>query len=82
MELPAYTTDNDVILKLQGWGVSAALPIKRRMWPGTNIADGTRFLKVKFNDLVRSLPYSTKFSTATGPQYFRVIHDRQEKVPR
>ena len=56
MELPAYTTDNDVILKLQGWGVSAASPIKRRMWPGTNIADGTRFLKVKFNDLVRSLP--------------------------
>ena len=56
LELPAYTTDNDVILKLQGWGVSAASPIKRRMWPGTNIADGTRFLKVKFNDLVRSLP--------------------------
>ena len=82
LELPAYTTDNDVILKLQGWGVSAASPIKRRMWPGTNIADGTRFLKVKFNDLVRSLPYSTKFSTATGPQYFRVIHDRQEKVCR
>ena len=82
LELPAYTTDKDVILKLQGWGVSAASPIKRRMWPGTNIADGTRFLKVKFNDLVRSLPYSTKFSTATGPQYFRVIHDRQEKVCR
>ncbi|XP_030230328.1 uncharacterized protein LOC115556985 isoform X1 [Gadus morhua] len=82
LELPAYTTDNDVILKLQGWGVSVASPIKRRMWPGTNIADGTRFLKVKFNDLVRSLPYSTKFSTATGPQYFRVIHDRQEKVCR
>jgi hypothetical protein len=82
LELPAYTADSDVILKLHGWGVSAASPIKRRMWPGTNIADGTRFLKVKFNDLVRSLPYSTKFNTATGPQYFRVIHDRQEKVCR
>ena len=79
LELPAYTTDNDIILKLQGWGAS---PIKRRMWPGTKIADGTRFLRVKFNDIVRSLPYSTKFSTATGPQYFRVIHDKQEKVCR
>jgi hypothetical protein len=80
LELPAYTSDRDIIRKLQGWGVSAVSPIKRRMWAGTKIADGTRFLKVKFNDLVRSLPYSTKFNTATGPKYFRVIHDKQEKV--
>ena len=41
-------------------------PIKRRMWPGTDIADGTRFLKVKFTETVKSLPYSTKFDTLEG----------------
>lgn len=46
------------------------------------MADGTRFVKVKFTDEVQSLPYSTKFNTATGQQYFRVIHDRQVKVCR
>lgn len=50
------------------------------MWPGTDIADGTRILKVKFNDVVKSLPYSTKFETLGGTEHFRVIHDRQVKV--
>ena len=39
------------------------------MWPGTNIADGTRFLKVQFNDSVQSLPYSAKFKTALGMEF-------------
>lgn len=47
----------------------------RRMWPGTNIADRTRFFKVRFNKQVQSLPYSTKFNTHNGAEYFRVIHD-------
>lgn len=72
--------DEDIIQKLTDWGVSPASPIKRRMWPGSRILDGTRFLKVKFNDKVQSLPYSTKFSTAVGTDLFRVIHDRQVKV--
>lgn len=42
------------------WGVKALSPIKRHMLPGTDIADGTRFLKVKFTDTVKSLPYSMK----------------------
>lgn len=52
------------------------------MWPETDIADGTRFLKVKFNNVVKSLPYSTKFETLSGTEHFRVIHDRQVKVCR
>lgn len=82
MGLPAYITDDEITDKLNFWGVKAVTQIKRRMWPGTDIADGTRFVKVKFNDTVQSLPYSTKFDTALGPEYFRVIHDRQVKVCR
>ena len=56
--------------------------VRRRMWPGTQIADGTRLVRVKFNNTVQSLPYSTKFDMVTGPEYFGVIHDRQVRVCR
>uniref|UniRef100_A0A8D3EEX0 CCHC-type domain-containing protein n=1 Tax=Scophthalmus maximus TaxID=52904 RepID=A0A8D3EEX0_SCOMX len=82
MGLPAYIEDTDITQKIISWGVKPVSQIKRRMWPGTDVADGTRFLKVKFTEQVRSLPYSTKFNTVGGPEYFRVIHDRQEKVCR
>ncbi|CAJ1079158.1 hypothetical protein JOB18_019515%2C partial [Xyrichtys novacula] len=82
LNLPAYIPDADIQNKLQMWGVSAVSPIKRRMWPGTNIADGTRYCKVKFTKDIQSLPYSAKFNTATGAEFFRVIHDRQVKVCR
>lgn len=80
--LPAYITDEEILQKLHGWNVLAVSPIKRRMWPGTKIADGTRFVKVKFTNTVQSLPYSARFNTAMGPQYFRVIHDKQVRVCR
>ena len=82
LNLPAYVDDEEILMKLSGWGVQAVSPIRRRMWPGTRIADGTRFMKVKFNERVQSLPYSTKFNTALGAEYFRVIHDKQVKVCR
>lgn len=80
--LPTYIQDEEILNKLTEWGVKAVSKVKRRMWPGTDIADGTRFLKVKFNDVVKSLPYSTKFETLGGTEHFRVIHDRQVKVCR
>ncbi len=80
--LPTYIQDEEILRKLVEWGVTAVSRIKRRMWPGTDIADGTRFLKVKFTDTVKSLPYSTKFETVGGVEHFRVIHDRQVKVCR
>lgn len=82
LNLPAYITDEEILERLDVWGVKAVTPIKRRLWPGTDIADGTRFVKVKFNETVQSLPYSTKFMTATGPEYFRVVHNNQIKVCR
>lgn len=82
LNLPTYIVDRVILLKLAEWGVKAISPIKRRMWPGTDVADGTRFLKVRFTETVKSLPYSTKFETLVGGEYFRVIHDGQRKVCR
>lgn len=82
LNLPVYITDVEIRDKFEGWGVTTVSTIRRRMWPGTKIADGTRFVKVKFTDKVQSLPYSARFTTATGQEYFHVIHDRQVRVCR
>lgn len=73
MNLPVYITDGVIMGKLRSWGVAAVTDIRRRVWPGTEIVDGTRCCKVKFTDTVQSLPYSTKFETQEGGEYFRVI---------
>lgn len=54
-------------------------PIKRKKWAGTDIFDGTGFVKMKFATTVLSLPYSTQFNTIEGVEYFRVIHDNQQR---
>ncbi|CAM4439280.1 unnamed protein product [Leuciscus chuanchicus] len=82
MHLPVYLDDNEILDKLEGWGVSPISKIKRRCYPGTDIEDGTRFVKVRFPKEVASLPYSTKLETAEGPQYFRVMHSHQVKTCR
>lgn len=82
MHLPVYLEDEAIIAKLEGWGVTPTTEIRRRFYPGTEIEDGTRFLKVKFPKEVASLPYSFKFETAEGLQYFRIIHSRQVKTCR
>lgn len=82
LNLPVYITDQAIVEKLRVWRVLAISQIKRRFWPGTDIADGTRFLKVKFTDTVRSLPYSTQLETLEGTKYLCVIHDRQVRVCR
>ncbi|KAK7879086.1 hypothetical protein WMY93_034135 [Mugilogobius chulae] len=79
---PAYIKDEEIEGKLLFWGVTPVSEVRRRMWPGTTVADGTRYVKVRFTDAVRSLPYSVRFDTAAGPEYFRVIHDRQVRVCR
>jgi len=70
LNLPAYISDQEILEKLQGWGVEAVTKIKRRMWPGTTIVDGTSFVRVRFTDAVQSLPYSKKFNTANGHHFF------------
>ncbi|MGL5231959.1 MAG: hypothetical protein ACRC7W_01330 [Fusobacteriaceae bacterium] len=82
INLPVYLEDEKILSKLEEWGVRPLSSIKRRVWPGTDTVDGTRFLKVRFTEEVCSLPYSTKFETLRGTEYFRVIHDRQVRVCR
>lgn len=82
LHLPPDVKDKDILDRLARWGVLPILPVKRRYYPGTNVADGTRFLKVRFPKGVVSLPYSARFDTDDGPQYCRVIHDRQVKICR
>lgn len=77
--LPIYIQDEEILRKLSEWGVKAVSRVKRRMWPGTDIADGTKKKKKK-KGTVKSLPYSTKFETLRGMEHFRVIHDRQVKA--
>lgn len=75
LRLPTYISDEEILMKLTNWGVTPILPLRRRFYPGTTVADGTRFIRVKFPKDIASLPYSTKFETEDGPQYCRVIHD-------
>ncbi|XP_063743785.1 uncharacterized protein LOC134867273 isoform X2 [Eleginops maclovinus] len=82
LNIPICTKDEVIKRRLEEWGVRPMSAIKRRVWPGTDVVDGTRFLRVRFNEEVRSLPYSTKFMTETGPEYFRVLHDGQVPVCR
>lgn len=80
LHLPPDVPDAAILARLARWGVLPILPVRRRYYPGTNVADGTRFLKVRFPKEVVSLPYSARFETEDGPQYCRVIHDRQVKI--
>ncbi|KAK3541701.1 hypothetical protein QTP86_001734, partial [Hemibagrus guttatus] len=82
MHLPVYLDDREILGKLEGWGVDPITKIRRRRYPGTDIEDGTRFLKVRFPKEVASLPYSTRLETAEGLQYFRVMHSHQVKTCR
>lgn len=82
LHLPNYIKDNEIIQKLVDWGVIPILPLRRRYHPGTTVADGTRFLRVKFPKEIMTLPYNARFDTEEGPKYFRVIHDQQLKTCR
>jgi len=46
INLPVYLEDENILAKLQEWGVKPLSTIKRRVWPGTDMVDGTTFLKV------------------------------------
>jgi len=42
LHLPAYLHDKTIEDKLKSWGVTPMTKVRRRLYPGTNIADGTR----------------------------------------
>ncbi|CAC5424487.1 unnamed protein product [Mytilus coruscus] len=76
-----YVLDKEIQDKLEAFGATLISPIRRRMYPGTQIADGTRYVVIRFPDDKQSLPCSMKFSTGVNShEYIRVIHDNQRKV--
>ncbi len=82
LHLPNYIKDKEIIQKLVDWGVNPILPLRRRFYQGTTVADGTRFLRVRFPQDIVTLPYNVRFDTEEGLKYFRVIHDDQLKTCR
>ena len=76
-----YVPDSEIQGKLEEFGAELITPIRRRMHPGTQIADGTRYVVIRFPQERQSLPYTMKFSTGINShEYIRVIHDNQQKV--
>ena len=80
MHLPAYIDDDVIINFLTSKGIEIKGDIKHRLIKGTDISDGTRYVRVKFPEHVKSLPYSVGFHTMDGYRYYRVIHSNQVKV--
>lgn len=76
MHLPAYVDDNEIEATLKSMGVELLSPINRRFYPGTTIADGTRYAKVRLPEHMTSFPYTLKFQK----DYYRCIHNGQLKV--
>ncbi|KAF3859844.1 hypothetical protein F7725_000099 [Dissostichus mawsoni] len=74
LNLPVYVPDRMILKRLED--------NQKKSVAGHGNTDGTRFLRVRFNDKVRSLPYSTKLDTVRGAEYFRVLHNRQVPVCR
>ncbi|CAG2191731.1 unnamed protein product [Mytilus edulis] len=80
MKLPSYVPDEDIRIKLAIKGVNVVSPIYRRTVPGTQVADGTRFMRCKFPPGLVALPWTIPFKIGSDTKYFRLKHNNQTKV--
>lgn len=80
MKLPSYIEDEDIISKLQAKGIKLVSPVYRRAIPGTQVADGTRFVKCVFPPGFVALPWTIGFKQGSTTKYYRVVHNNQTKV--
>lgn len=80
MKLPSYIEDWELKDKLTSKGIKLVSPIFRRAVSGTDVADGTRFVKCKFPPGFVSLPWTTGFKIGSSIKYYRVVHNNQAKV--
>jgi hypothetical protein len=48
--------------------------------PGTQVADGTRFVKCVFPSGFVALPWTIGYKQGTTTKYYRVVHNNQTKV--
>lgn len=61
LHLPAYIEDEEIENTLEAMKVEMVSQIKRRLYPRTNIANGTRYVRVKLPPNMSSFPYIIKF---------------------
>lgn len=84
LHLPTYMTDEDLVEKIESFGVQVVSPVYRRYYRRENgirkIEDGTRYFRVKFSNTIKSLPWSIAFHINGVTKYFKTIHDNQSKV--
>jgi hypothetical protein len=80
MKLPSYIEDEEIISKLQAKGIKLVSPVYRRAIPGTQVADGTRFVKCVFPPGFVALPWTIGFKQGSTTKYYRVVHNNQTKV--
>jgi hypothetical protein len=80
LHLPAYVTDDDIRAILSVYDIEVVSDIFRRCHSNINVTDGTRYMRCKFPPSIKSLPYSMKFDTVNGKEFFRVIHNDQVRV--
>ncbi|CAC5397699.1 unnamed protein product [Mytilus coruscus] len=50
IKLPSYICDDEITSKIECKGVKVVSPVYRRTVPGTQVADGTRFMRSNDND--------------------------------
>ena len=76
-----YVPDSEIVTKLEEFGAELITDIKRKTYPGTQIADGTRYVVIRFPPDRHSLPYTMRLPTGVNSyEYVRVLHDNQKKV--
>lgn len=80
MYIPAYIEDEDLLRKLREKNIEILSPVYRKTYQLTQVANGTRCVRVKFPPGIRSLAWSMAFETSYGRRYFKVVHDNQIKV--
>lgn len=80
MYMPAFIEDDEIIEKLDEKGIRVVSPVYRRVIPGTQVADGTRFMKCVFPPNVVALPWTMPFKVGKETKYYKCVHNNQTKV--
>ena len=78
--VPAYIKDKVILDKLREKNITIVSQVYRHTYPGTQVADGTRLVKVQFPPGMVSLAWSMAFDVQGRRRYFKVVHNRQRKV--
>lgn len=80
LHLPAYIEDSEILEKLKSRGCEIKSEVYRHVHAQTQVADGTRYVRVKFPPGMISLSWSIRFETGHGPKYFRLVHNNQRAL--